>query len=57
MDGMVVAESRQKPGLLFLIFSHPPTISQASGSQCSLEGGKKKKKADKKLKNVTAERD
>lgn len=57
MDGMVVAESRQKPGLLFLIFSHPPTISQASGSQCSLEGEKKKKKADKNLKNVTAERD
>lgn len=56
MDGMLVAEPRQKPGLLFLIFSHPPTISQASGSQCSLEGGKKKK-ADKNLKNVTAERD
>lgn len=55
MDGMLVAESGQKPGLLFLIFSHPPTISQASDSQCSLEG--EKKKADKNLKNVTAERD
>lgn len=55
MDGKLVAESRRKPGLLFLIFSHPPTISQASGSQCSLEG--KKKKADKNLKNVTAESD
>lgn len=53
VDGKLVAESRQKPGLLFLIFSHPPTISQASGSQCSLE----EKKADKNLKNVTAERD
>lgn len=53
MDGKLVAESRQKPGLLFLIFSHPPTTSQASGSQCSLE----EKKADKNLKNVTAERD
>lgn len=56
MDGMLVAEPGQKPGLLFLIFSHPPTISQASGSQCSLEG-KERKKADKNLKNVTAERD
>lgn len=56
VDGKLVAESRRKPGLLFLIFSRPPTISQASGSQCSLEG-KKKKKADKNLKNVTAKSD
>ena len=37
----LVAESGQKPGLLVLIFSHPPTIGRETGSQCSL-GGKKK---------------
>lgn len=48
-----MAGSGGKPGLLFLIFSHPPAISGETGSQCSLE----KKKTDKNLRNVTAERD
>lgn len=43
MDGKLVAESDESQDSLFLIFSRPPTISQASGSQCSLEGKKKKK--------------